>query len=221
MHHFHYQKDRLYCEEVPLAKIAAEVGTPCYVYSHATLRRHFRVFDEAFEGLPHLVCFAMKANSNLAVLRALIKMGAGVDIVSGGELFRALTAGAPARTIVYSGVGKTREEMAYALKAGILQFNVESEAELSLLDEVAREVGRVAPVSIRVNPEINPRTHPYISTGLKKSKFGVPVAEGLRLYEKARGLRGIRIQGVSYHIGSQITSLGPFRAALFRVGGLV
>ncbi|MBI3541605.1 MAG: diaminopimelate decarboxylase [Deltaproteobacteria bacterium] len=221
MHHFHYKKTDLYCEDVPLSKIAQEVGTPCYVYSHATLSRHFQVFDQAFDGLPHLVCFAMKANSNIAILRSIVKMGGGIDIVSGGELFRARTAGAPADRIVYSGVGKTREEMAYALQEGILQFNVESEAELYLLDEVARSLGKKAPVSFRVNPDINPRTHPYISTGLKKSKFGIPITESLALYEKARQLAGIRVQGLSCHIGSQITILKPFREALEKMGTLV
>ena len=221
MHHFQYKKNDLNCEEVPLAKIAQEVGTPCYVYSYATLSRHYRVFDEAFEGILHLVCFAMKANSNLAILRAMVKLGAGVDIVSGGELYRALAAGASPDRIVYSGVGKAREEMAYALKSGILQFNVESEAELFALDEVARGLNKQAPASIRVNPDINPRTHPYISTGLKKSKFGVPVAESLALYEAARKLAGIKIQGVSCHIGSQITTMGPFREALKKVSDLV
>ncbi len=221
MHHFNYKKNELACEDVLLSQIAREVGTPCYVYSYATLKRHLHVFDQAFEGIPHLVCFAMKANSNIAIIRAMVKDGAGVDIVSGGELFRALTAGAPPDRIVYSGVGKTREEMAYALKSGILQFNVESEAELFVLDQVARELGKKAPVSIRVNPDINPKTHPYISTGLKKSKFGVPVADALKLYEAARKLDGIKIQGVSYHIGSQITTVSPFRDALKRVTELV
>lgn len=221
MHHFLYKGNELCCEGVPLSKIAEAVGTPCYVYSLATLTRHFKVFDEAFGGLPHLVCYAMKANSNLAILRALIKLGAGVDIVSGGELFRALTAGARPDTIVYSGVGKRPDEMAYALRTGILQFNVESEEELQALHRVAAGMGKKAPVSIRVNPDIDPRVHPYVSTGLKKSKFGVPVSEGLGLYEKARGLGGIRIQGVSYHIGSQITTLGPFREALRKVSQLV
>ncbi len=221
MHHFQYKNNELHCEQVPIARIAKAVGTPCYIYSYATLARHYRVFDEAFDGTSHLICFAMKANSNLAVLRALGKLGAGVDIVSGGELFRALTAGVPPDRIVFSGVGKTREEMVYALKTGILQINVESEGELLALDQVAREKKVKAPVSIRVNPEINPRTHPYIATGLKKSKFGVPVAQSLKLYEKARRLSGIRIQGVSYHIGSQITTLAPFRDALKKVSELV
>ena len=221
MHHFQYKKNEFYCEDVSLAKIAQEVGTPCYVYSYATLSRHFQVFDKAFEGISHLVCFAMKSNSNIAILRSIVKMGGGIDIVSGGELFRARTAGASADKIVYSGVGKTREEMAYALHEGILQFNVESEAELYVLDEVARSLGKKAPVSLRVNPNINPRTHPYISTGLKKSKFGVPFAEALALYEKARKLSGIQIQGVSCHIGSQITTLAPFQEALAKVKQLV
>jgi diaminopimelate decarboxylase len=221
MDHFQYKKGELYCEEVPLAKIAKEVGTPVYVYSYATLTRHFKVFDAAFGSVPHLICFAMKANSNIAILRSLAKLGGGADIVSGGELFRARLAGVPANRIVYSGVGKTADEMAYALKEGILQFNVESEAELLLLDQVARSLKKVAPVSIRVNPDINPKTHPYISTGMKKSKFGVPVADSLKLYEKARKLSGVRIQGVSCHIGSQITTLAPFRDALARVADLV
>ncbi len=211
----------MYCEDVSLETIAAKVGTPAYVYSHATLTRHFEVFDRAFVGVPHLVCFAMKANSNLAVLRALAHLGAGADIVSGGELFRALKAGVPANRIVYSGVGKTPEEMTYALQKGILQFNVESEAELYVLDGVARSLRKKAPVSLRVNPDINPRTHPYISTGLKKSKFGVPFSESLRIYESAKELKGIEITGVSCHIGSQITTLKPFQEALTKVSGLI
>lgn len=221
MHHFQYKKNELHCEEVPLGKIASMVGTPCYVYSHATLTRHFQVFDQAFGEIPHLVCFAMKANANLAVLRTLINLGAGMDIVSGGELYRALQAGASANKIVYSGVGKTKEEMAYALGAGILQFNVESESELVALNQVAQELRKKAPVSLRVNPDINPRTHPYISTGLRKSKFGVPYSESLRIYEKARGMAGIEIRGVSCHIGSQITTLSPFRETLDKIGELV
>lgn len=225
MQQFEYKKNELFCEGVPLGKIAREVGTPAYVYSHAALVRHFQAFDRAFVELPHLVCFAMKANSNLAVLRTFVKLGGGVDIVSGGELFRALTAGVPPDRIVYSGVGKTPEEMRYALTCGggtgILQFNVESEAEMRVLDEVARSLGLQAPVSIRVNPDINPKTHPYISTGLKKSKFGVPVAEAFKLYEATREMSGIRIQGVSCHIGSQITTLTPFREALSKVSEIV
>lgn len=221
MHHFHYKKNNLHAEEVPLAKIAAEVGTPCYVYSHATLERHFKVFDESLTGLPHLVCFAMKANSNLAILRLMVKLGGGIDIVSGGELFRALTAGADPKKIVFSGVGKSDEEMAYALKTGILQFNVESRAELIRLDEVARRIGKRAPVSIRVNPNIDPKTHPYISTGLKKSKFGVDIREGLPLYQEGKKLRSIELVGVSCHIGSQITQLSPFLEAVDKVTELI
>ncbi len=221
MHHFHYKKNELYCEDVSLETIAQEVGTPCYVYSYATLLRHFRVFDEAFAGLDHLVCFAMKANSNIAILKSFIQQGAGLDIVSGGELFRGLVAGVDPKKVVYSGVGKTEEEMAYALKKGILQFNVESAEELRVLNRVAQSLGQKAPVSLRVNPNIDPKTHPYISTGLKKSKFGIPMAESLALYEESRKLTSISIQGVSCHIGSQITELKPFQEALAKVSGLV
>jgi diaminopimelate decarboxylase len=221
MNHFNYKKNKMYCEGVSLEAIARKVGTPAYVYSHATLKRHFEVFDKAFAGVPHLICFAMKANSNIAVLSALAKLGSGADIVSGGELFRALKAGVPANRIVYSGVGKTPDEMKYALEEGILQFNVESEAELHVLDAVARSLKKKAPVSLRVNPDIDPKTHPYISTGLKKSKFGVPFSECLRIYESAKRLKGIEITGVSCHIGSQITTLKPFQEALAKVSGLV
>lgn len=221
MHHFHYLRNEMYCEAVPLRRIAEAVGTPVYIYSHATLERHFRVFNEAFAPIPHLLCFAMKANSNLAILRAISRWGGGVDIVSGGELFRALTAGIPAGRIVFSGVGKTREEMAYALRAGILLFNVESREELMALGEVATQLGCRAPVAVRVNPDINPRTHPYISTGLKKSKFGVQVGESLRLYAQARKMVSLEIRGVSCHIGSQITQLKPFVETLKKVRELV
>ncbi len=221
MHHFQYKRGELHCEAVPLARIAEEVGTPAYIYSYATLERHFRVFDEAFAGIPHLICFAMKANSNLAVIRAIARWGGGIDIVSGGELFRARTAGVPADRIVYSGVGKTYREIAYALKEGILLFNVESAEELKTLAEEAGKQGCAAPVAIRVNPDIDPRTHPYISTGLKKSKFGVQIKEALSLYDAARGDRRLQVRGVSFHIGSQITRLKPFVEALRRVADLV
>ncbi len=221
MHHFHYQKNELFCEEVPLAKIAAEVGTPCYVYSFATLERHFKVFDQALAGLPHLVCFAMKANSNLAILRTMVKLGGGIDIVSGGELFRALTAGADPRKIVFSGVGKSDEEMEYALRTKILQFNVESEEELFRLNEVSKRLGVVAPVSIRVNPNIDPKTHPYISTGLKKSKFGVDIRKSLALYQAGKKMTSIDLVGVSCHIGSQITQISPFLEAVDKLFELI
>jgi len=221
MNHFTYQAGELCAEDVPLEKIAAEVGTPCYVYSSATLRRHYHVFDEAFAAAPHLVCYSVKANSNLAVLRLFAREGCGFDIVSGGELFRARRAGADPRTIVFSGIGKTRDEMAYALREGILAFNVESAAELDLLDEVAAAVGRKAPVSLRVNPDVDPKTHPYISTGMKKSKFGIDIRSAVEQYERARSLPHLEVVGVDCHIGSQLTDVAPFRDALARVRGLI
>ncbi|MBI3782631.1 MAG: diaminopimelate decarboxylase, partial [Deltaproteobacteria bacterium] len=173
MHHFQLRNGELFAEDVPLRTIAERVGTPSYVYSLATLRRHYQVFDEAFSGLPHIVCFSVKANSNLAVLRTFARVGSGFDIVSGGELFRALKAGADPTRIVFSGVGKTTEEMASALRAGILMFNVESPGELDSLNHVAGELAVKARVALRVNPDVDPQTHPYISTGMKKSKFGI------------------------------------------------
>lgn len=221
MNFFEYRGSDLFAEEVPLAKIAAEVGTPCYVYSLATLRRHYRVFDEAFGAAPHLVCYSVKANSNVAILRAFAREGSGFDIVSGGELYRALAAGADPRKIVFSGIGKTREEMVYALREGILMFNVESSAELELLDRVAAEVGKQAPVALRVNPDVDPKTHPYISTGLKKSKFGIDFRRAIEAYEHARALPHVDVIGVDCHIGSQLTDVSPFRDALSRVRGLI
>jgi len=221
VHHFQYREGRLYCEDVPMERIAQEVGTPCYVYSHSTLVRHYKVMDEAFSPFPHLICFAVKANSNLAVLRALVKEGSGMDIVSGGELFRALRAGAQPQKVVFAGVGKTSEEMEYALRAGILMFNVESEQELETLQEVAYRLGTRAPVALRVNPDVDPKTHPYISTGLKKSKFGIAIKEAVREYEKAMDLPCIEVKGVHCHIGSQITQVEPFVDALQRVLFLV
>jgi diaminopimelate decarboxylase len=221
MNHFNYQGGELCAEDVPLEKLAAEVGTPCYVYSSATLRRHYRVFDEAFAAAPHLVCYSVKANSNLAVLRLFAREGCGFDIVSGGELFRARRAGADPAKIVFSGIGKTRDEMAYALREGILAFNVESAAELDLLDEVAAAVGRKAPVSLRVNPDVDPKTHPYISTGMKKSKFGIEIRRAAEQYERARSLPHLEVVGVDCHIGSQLTDVAPFRDALARVRGLI
>lgn len=221
MNFFQYQGGDLFAEEVPLSRIADEVGTPCYVYSLATLRRHYRVFDQAFGEAPHLVCYSVKANSNLAVLRTFAREGSGFDIVSGGELYRALAAGADPRKIVFSGIGKTREEMAYALREGILQFNVESAAELDALDAAAKEVGKKAPVALRVNPDVDPKTHPYISTGMKKSKFGIDLPRALEEYERARALEHLDVVGVDCHIGSQLTDVAPFRDALARVRGLV
>ena len=221
MHHFQYRVGKLYCEEVPLEEIVEKVGTPCYVYSYATLVRHYRVMDEAFSSFPHLICFAVKANSNLAVLRALVREGSGMDIVSGGELFRALRAGADPRKIVFAGVGKTEKEMEYALRVGILMFNVESEQELETLQEVACRLDTKAPVALRVNPDVDPQTHPYISTGLRKSKFGISIKGAVKEYEKAMSLPCIEVKGVHCHIGSQITQVEPFVDALQRVLVLV
>ncbi len=217
MHHFQYRENELYAEEVPVRQIARKVGTPFYLYSAATLRRHYRVFDQAFKTLPHLVCYAVKANSNLAVLRLLAREGAGADIVSGGELFRALKAGIPAEKIVFSGVGKTAREIRLALKAGILMFNVESLEELKSIARIARKMGKKAPIAIRVNPDVNPKTHPYISTGLKENKFGLDVETAFKAYQLAKEDPYLEIVGIDCHIGSQLTQLSPFVEALRRI----
>jgi diaminopimelate decarboxylase len=193
------------------------VGTPAYVYSLATLKRHYKVFDQAFAKVPHIVCFSVKANSNLALLRAFAKEGSGFDIVSGGELFRALKVGADPKKIVFSGVGKKKEEIEYALNAAILMFNVESEEELFALNEIAAGIGKKAPISLRVNPDVDPQTHPYISTGMKKAKFGVDIKKSVETYKKALALKNIDVVGVDCHIGSQLTSLTPFVDALAKV----
>jgi diaminopimelate decarboxylase len=221
MNHFEYRNGELYCEEVPLARIAEEVGTPVYVYSTATIERHYRVFDEALSGLDHLICYSVKANSNLSVLQLLFRLGAGADIVSGGELTRVLRAGGDPKKVVFSGVGKTEGEMRAALEAGVLAFNVESEPELQLLERVAGEMGVRAPVSLRVNPDVDPETHPYISTGLKNNKFGVAASRAVEVYAAARGLRHIDIVGVDCHIGSQLTKTSPFSDAVARLVGLI
>jgi len=221
MHSFEYRHGELYCEEVPVSQIAKEVGTPCYIYSHATLTRHFHAYDGAFKDIPHIVAFAMKANSNLAILRLMAREGSGVDIVSGGELFRALKAGVPPSKIVFAGVGKRADEIRDALKAGILMFNVESSAELRAIDEVAASVGTKARVALRINPDIDPKTHPYISTGLKKSKFGIAADKALEEYKLASSLGHIEIVGVHAHIGSQLTEVTPFVEALKKVVALV
>lgn len=214
---FDYRADELCVEGVPLARIAEQVGTPTYVYSLAQLQNSFRRFDDAFAGTKHLVCFSVKANSNLAVLRAFARMGSGFDIVSGGELLRVLKAGADPRTVVFSGVGKTRDEMADALRSGILMFNVESEQELDALNEVAAALGKKAPVSLRINPDVDPKTHPYISTGMKKSKFGIAVEPAFEAYRRALTLAHLDVVGVDCHIGSQLTSTAPFFDAVTRV----
>ena len=221
MHNFEYRQGELYCEQVPVSRIAKEVGTPCYVYSYATLVRHFLAYDSAFKNVPHIIAFAMKANSNLAILRVMANEGSGVDIVSGGELFRALKAGVPASKIVFAGVGKTPDEIRDALKAEILMFNVESPAELHAINEVAASVGRKARVALRINPDIDPRTHPYISTGLKKSKFGIAADRAVEEFSMASSLSHIEVVGVHAHIGSQLTEVTPFIEALNKVVQLI
>jgi len=221
MHHFHYRGEDLYCEEVPISALADEVGTPFYLYSHATLTRHFRVFDEAFREVPRLICFAVKANASLAILKLFATMGGGADVVSGGELFRALYAGIPPERIVFAGVGKNRAEMQEALKADILMFNVESSQELRLLNQVAGEMGTVGRVAVRVNPDVDPKTHPYISTGLRKSKFGIDISIALEEYQLAQTLSHIAIVGIHTHIGSQITDVSPFVDSLTRIAELI
>ncbi len=213
MHHFAYRDGVLHAEDVDLRLVAEAVGTPFYCYASATLERHYRVFAEAFAGTDALVCYAMKANSNQAVLATLGRLGAGMDIVSGGELRRALAAGVPGERIVFSGVGKTRDEMAAALDAGILCFNLESEPEMEALSEVAIAKARVAPVSIRINPDVDAKTHAKISTGKSENKFGIPISRAREAYAAAARLPGLAITGVDMHIGSQITDLAPFANA--------
>ena len=214
MHYFDYKNDELYCEDVPIAEIADAVGTPCYVYSYKTIERHFLVFDRAFKDTPHMTCYSCKANSNIAVLRLMGKLGGGTDIVSGGELFRALRAGIPAQKIVFSGVGKTDDEIRSAIKANILMMNVESAGELDAIRRVARSLKKKAPLSVRVNPQIDAKTHPYITTGLKKNKFGVLWDEARRLYREMKQDDYLAPIGISSHIGSQILELGPFMEAV-------
>ena len=221
MHDFQYRDGELHCERVALSRIAKEVGTPCYVYSHTTFVRHYRVFDGAFQSIPHIVAFAMKANSNVAILRLMAREGGGADIVSGGELYRALLAGIPPSKIVFAGVGKSREEIRYALDTDILMFNVESSDELRAIDDVAAEMGRRARVALRINPDIDPQTHPYISTGLKKSKFGISAARALDEFKLASSLQHTEVVGVHKHIGSQLTEVAPFVDALKKVVALV
>jgi diaminopimelate decarboxylase len=217
MNHFEYRNGEMFAEGVSLKRIAREVGTPAYVYSLATLKRHFKVFDEAFTKVRHIVCFSVKANSNLALLRSFAKQGSGFDIVSGGELFRVLKVGADPKKIVFSGVGKKKEEIEYALNTGILMFNVESEQELLVLNDIASGIGKRAPISLRVNPDVDPQTHPYISTGMKKAKFGVDIKKSLETYRKAVSLKNVEVVGVDCHIGSQLTSITPFVDALAKV----
>ncbi len=217
MNHFEYRDGTLFAENVSVEKLAQEHGTPLYIYSTATLTRHFQAFDSAFDEIPHMTCYSVKANSNLSVLRTLAGLGAGMDIVSGGELYRALKAGVPAEKIVYSGVGKKAGEIRQALEADILMFNVESTAELAAINEVAASMGKVARVSFRVNPDVDPKTHPYISTGMKKNKFGLDLTQAMDAYREAARLPNVEPIGIDCHIGSQLVTLAPFMEALEKV----
>jgi len=221
MNEFNYKNGHLYAEDCRVSDIAADVGTPVYIYSQKTLERHFRVFDSAMKGMEHFICFSVKSNSNLAVLRLFSDLGSGADIVSGGELFRCLKAGMNPGRIVFSGVGKTEGEIRYALETGIMMFNVESEMELTLLGDVASRMGKVAPIAIRVNPDIDPETHPYISTGLKKNKFGIDVKRAVSLYQKAASMDAIEILGIDCHIGSQLTTLTPFGETVLKLKEII
>lgn len=222
MDHFNYQSNgQLFAEQVPVAHIAETFGTPCYVYSRATLERHWKAFDEAAGEHPHLVCYAVKANSNLAILSLLAKLGSGFDIVSGGELARVLEAGGEPAKVVFSGVGKTEQEIEYALEAGVGCFNVESEPELHRIATVAERLGKVAPISLRVNPDVDAGTHPYISTGLKENKFGIDIDYAPEVYKQAAAYSSLKVIGVDCHIGSQLTELEPFLDALERVLALI
>lgn len=221
MHSFEYQQGELYCEQVPISRIAKELGTPCYIYSYETLIRHFHAYDSAFKDIPHVIAFAMKANSNLAILRLMAREGSGVDIVSGGELFRAMKAGVPASKIVFAGVGKSPDEIRDALKANILMFNVESAAEIRAINDVAASVGMKARIALRINPDVDPKTHPYISTGMKKSKFGIAADRALEEYKTASSMTHIDVVGVHAHIGSQLTDVTPFVDSLKKVVALI
>ena len=220
MDHFLYRDGALHAEDVPVAEIAAAVDTPFYVYSTATLLRHFQLFDEALEGLDHLVCYAMKAASNQAILKTLAQAGAGMDVVSGGEYRRAIAAGVPGDRIVFSGVGKTAAEIRLALEGGIRQFNVESEPEMVVLGETARAMGLRAPITIRVNPDVDAKTHAKIATGKSENKFGIPISRARDVYAMAAGMPGLEVIGIDVHIGSQLTDLAPFEQAYRKVADL-
>lgn len=220
MDHFQYRDGILHAEDVAIPQIASSVGTPFYCYSAATFTRHYNLFHEALDGLDHLVCYAMKANSNMAVLKLLGDLGAGMDVVSGGEYMRAKAAGVPGERIVFSGVGKTREEMKLALEGGIRQFNVESEPEMRVLNEVAISLGTVAPITVRVNPDVDAKTHAKIATGKSESKFGIPIAKAREVYAEAAALKGLKVIGIDVHIGSQLTDLDPYRLAYEKVADL-
>ncbi len=220
MDYFNYKNGQLYAEDVPVAEIATAVGTPVYIYSHKTLERHFLVFDRAFKKIPHIVCYSCKANSNIALLRLMARLGGGADIVSGGELYRSLGSSIPPEKIVFSGVGKTEAEIRYAARAGIAMFNIESEDELRAVAGIGRKLRKRIPVSIRVNPEIDPKTHPYITTGLKKNKFGILWGDAVRLYREIAGEPWLLAVGISSHIGSQITEMEPFIQAVRSLKGM-
>lgn len=217
MNYFNYVDNKLWCEEIPVDEVANEVGTPFYLYSHRTLKRHFRVFDEAFANIPHITCFSVKSNSNMAILKIFVNEGGGMDVVSGGELYRALEAGTDPKKVVYSGVGKRTDEIEYALRSEILMFNIESSQELDLINDCAGRMGKRAGIALRINPDIDPMTHPHISTGLKKNKFGIDIERSLDEYRRAKRLNNVDIIGVSCHIGSQVTELSPFMDALARL----
>ena len=221
MHDFYYKGDELFCEEVSVQDIVEQVGTPCYIYSHQAIHQKFHDFNDAFKDIPHIVAYAMKANSNIGILRLLAKEGSGADIVSGGELFRTLKAGVPSNKIVFAGVGKSSEEIRYALESDILMFNVESSGEVQQIHEVAQTMGLRARVALRINPDIDPQTHPYISTGLKKSKFGIAADHALKEFELANQLAHIEVVGVHCHIGSQLTQVTPFVDAIKKVLSLI
>ena len=221
MNYFQYRDQALFCEEIPVEQIAQEVGTPFYLYSHRTLRHHFRVFDSAFEEIPHIVCFSAKSNPNTSILHLFAREGGGIDIVSGGELYRALKAGVDPGKVVYSGVGKRDDEIDYALKTGILMFNVESVQELESINRRAEMMGVHAGVGLRVNPDVDPQTHPHISTGLKENKFGIDIEAAITAYRNADALKHLDIKGVSCHIGSQVTKVSPFIDALKRLKELI
>lgn len=221
MHYFQYKDKALYCEEVSIDSMASEVGTPFYLYSYRTMVRHYKAFQEAFLSVPHLICYSVKANSNLSVLKTFVDMGSGVDTVSGGEIYRALKAGADPGKIVFSGVGKKEEEIEYGLKTGILMFNVESAQELEAINGIAKRLDLKAPISLRVNPDVDPQTHPYISTGFKNAKFGIDITIAKELYRHARSLKNIDVIGVDCHIGSQLTSVAPFIDALRKIKEMI
>jgi len=221
MHHFVYKNDNLFCEDVSVAYIADQVGTPFYLYSYSTIKRHFRVFEDAFNELDHLTCFSVKSNSNLAILKIFALEGGGADIVSGGELFRALKAGIAPDKIVYSGVGKTTKDMELALKSNIFMFNVESDQELQALNKISEDIGSKAMIAIRVNPDVEPETHPYIVTGLSENKFGIQINDSLDTYALAKRLKNIDIKGISCHIGSQLTQIDPFVKALIKLKEII